>query len=101
MNILEGQYLVFEIDQENEDFREIEEFDDAIHNLFDSTSIFIIVDPLGKEVWMWIGEKASIRKKFIATQNAPNIRDRYGIDFKIVTVDQGNEPPEFKEIVGL
>ncbi len=75
--------------------------DGAIHTIFDEFSIFIIVDPLDKEIWMWIGENASIRKKFIATQNAPNIRDRYGVDFKIVTVDQGNEPPEFKEIVVL
>ncbi len=101
MNILEGQILIFEIDEENEDFREIKEIDGAIHTIFKNFSIFIIVDSLDKEIWMWIGKNASIRKKFIATQNAPNIRDKYGIDFKIKTVDEGNEPPEFKEIVGL
>ena len=101
MSVLEDQYLLFEIDQDNEDFREIEETDGEIHEIFDASSIFIIVDPTGKEVWVWIGESASVRKKFIATQNAPHIRDRYGVDYKIVTVDQGNEPPEFKEIVGL
>ena len=101
MNILEEQFLLFEIDEEKESFREIEDLDSPIHNLFDSSSVFIIVDPLDKEIWMWIGENASIRKKFIATQNAPNIRDRYGVDFKIVTIDEGNEPLEFKEIVGL
>ncbi len=101
MNVLEEQYLLFEIDEENEDFREIKNEDDPIHTKFDKFSIFIIVDPRNKEIWMWIGENASIRKKFIATQNAPNIRDKYGIDFKIVTVDEGNEPLEFKQIVGL
>jgi hypothetical protein len=101
MNVLEGQFLLFEIDEENEDFREINNNNEPIHTIFDHFSIFIIVDPLNKEIWMWIGENASIRKKFIATQNAPNIRDKYGIDFRIVTVDEGNEPPEFKEIVGL
>ena len=101
MNVLEGQFLLFEIDEENEDFREIKDHDGAIHKIFDHFSIFIIVDPVDKEIWIWMGENVSIRKKFIATQNAPNIRDRYGVDFKIVTVDEGNEPPEFKEIVGL
>ncbi|NVM46046.1 MAG: hypothetical protein HWN79_14110 [Candidatus Lokiarchaeota archaeon] len=101
MNILEEQFLLFEIDEENEDFREVKDFDGAIHTIFNLFSIFIVVDPLNKEIWMWIGENASIRKKFIATQNVPNIRDKYGIDFKIVTVDEGNEPPKFKEIVGL
>ena len=101
MNVLEEQFLLFEIDEENEDFREIKDIDCPIQTLFDSFSIFIIVDPVDKEIWIWHGKNASIRKKFIATQNAPNIRDRYGIDFKILAVDEGSEPPEFKEIVGL
>lgn len=101
MSVLEEQFLLLEIDEENEDFREIKEIEDAIDTIFDSLSIFIIVDPMDKTIWIWMGEHASIRKKFIATQNAPNIRDKYGVDFKILTVDDGSEPPEFKEIVGL
>jgi len=101
MNFLESQILLFEIDEKNEDFREIEDKERKIHTIFNPFSIFIIVDPVDKEIWMWIGANASIRKKFIATQRAPDIRDKYGVDFKIVTIDQGNEPPEFKEIVGL
>ncbi len=101
MNTLEEQFLLFEIDEENEDFKEIEVEDGPIHMHLDSSSIFIIVDPVNKEIWIWHGEKVSIRQKFISTQKAPNIRDRYGVDFKIVTVDEGSEPSEFKEIVGL
>jgi len=101
MNIIEDQFLLFEVDEESEDLREIRDIDDGIYKLFNHFSIFIIVDPLDKDIWIWMGENASIRKKFIATQKAPNIRDRYGVDFKIVTVDEGSEPPEFKEIVGL
>ena len=99
MTILEGQSLLFEIDDENENFREIKEIDGPIHSLLVSSSIFLIVDSASKQIWTWLGRKASIRKKFIATQKAPNIRDRYGVDFRIVTVDEGNEPTEFKEIV--
>ena len=101
MTIFEEQFLLFEIDEENEVFREIRDIDVPIHTLLVSSSIFIIVDPVVKEVFIWEGRKASVRKKFIATQNAPNIRDCYGVDFKIVTVDEGSEPSEFKEIVGL
>ena len=101
MNILEEQFLLFEIDEENEIFTEIEVENGPIYTPLDSASIFIIVDPVNKTIWIYHGEKVSIRKKFIATQNAPNIRDRYGVDFKIVTVDEGSEPPEFKQIVGL
>lgn len=101
MNIIEGQFLLFEIDEENEVFRELEIEDGPIHFLLDTSSIFIIVDPVDKIVWIWLGKKVSIRQKFIATQKAPNIRDMYGVDFKIVVVDDGSEPSEFKETVGL
>jgi len=101
MNILEERFLLFEIDEENEDFIKIEVEDGPIYTPLDSSSIFIIVDPVNKAVWIYHGEKVSIRKKFIATQKAPNIRDMYGIDFKVIAVDEGSEPSEFKEIVGL
>ena len=101
MKLLEGQFLLFKIDEENEDFIEIEVEDGPIHLLLESSSIFIIVDPVDKEVWIWHGAKAGIRKKFIATQKAPEIRDRYGVDYKITAIDDGNEPAEFKELVGL
>jgi len=101
MTVLEEQFLLFEIDEENEDFKEIEIEDGSIPILIDSFSIYIVVDPVNKEVWIWHGENASIRKKFIAAQKAPEIRNNYGVDFKITAIDQGNEPPEFKMLVGL
>ena len=101
MTVLEEQFLLFEIDEENEDFKEIEIKDDSIPILIDNFSIYLVVDPVNKEVWIWHGENASIRKKFIAAQKAPEIRNNYGIGFKIEAIDQGNEPPEFKMLVGL
>jgi len=100
MNILDEQFLLFEIDEENEEFREIKDINGPIHTLLDSSSIFLIVDPIDKEIWIWNGKKAGIRKKFISSRDAPNIRDRYGVDFKIVAVDEGDEPSEFIEIIG-
>jgi len=101
MNILEKRFLLFEIDEENENFVEIEVENGPIYTPLDSSSIFIIVDPINKAIWIYNGEKVSIRNKFIATQEAPNIRDMYGVDFKIVAVDEGSEPSEFLEIIGL
>jgi hypothetical protein len=101
MNLLENQVLLFEIDEENEDFTEIEEIIVPINELLDPSSILVVVDPLDKVIWIWEGKNAGIRKKFIATQKAPAIRDRYGIDFKIVAVDEGDEPYKFMDIIGL
>jgi hypothetical protein len=99
MDLLEKEILLFEIDEENEDFKEIEEEGVLIKDLLDSSSIIIIVDSIDKAIWLWEGKNSGIRKKFIATQNAPDIRDRYGVDFKIITVDEGDEPREFMEII--
>ena len=100
-NLLEEQFLLFEIDEENEDFREIIDIETSIHTLLVSSSIFLIIDFVDKKVWIWHGKNASIRKKIIATQNEANVRDRHGVDFKIVAVDEGGELSEFKKIVGL
>lgn len=101
MPILEEHFLLFELDEENEVFREIRNINAPIHPYLVSSSIFLIIDPIDKHVWLWHGNDASIRKKFIASQNAANIRDGYGVDFKIVAVDEGSELSRFKEIVGL
>ena len=101
MTILEEQSLLFEIDEENESFREIKEINGPIHSHLVSSSTFLIVDPISKQIWTWLGKETSMRKKFIATQNTANVRDLYGVDFKIVAVDEGSESSEFKEIVGL
>lgn len=101
MTILEDQFLLFEIDEENEDFKEIEVEEGSIQMYLDHFSIYVIVDPVNKGVWIWHGENASIRKKFIAAKKAPEIRNNYGVDFKITAIDEGNEPPEFNMLVGL
>ncbi|MBY9010122.1 MAG: hypothetical protein KGD74_09685 [Candidatus Lokiarchaeota archaeon] len=101
MTELKEEFLIFIINEEMEEFDELDLLDAPIHTALDSFFIFIIVDPKDKEVWIWQGEKASIRKKFIATQKAPEIRDLYGVDFKISSIDEGNEPPEFKKLIGL
>ncbi|GAH71510.1 unnamed protein product [marine sediment metagenome] len=101
MTVLEEQFHLFEIDEENEDFMKIKIDNGPIQTPLDTSLIFIIVDPRNKTIWIYHGEKVNIRKKFIAAQKAPNIRDSYGVDFRIVVVDEGSEPLEFKEIVGL
>ena len=101
MSMLEKQFLLFKIEEENEGFTAIELDESPIHALLDSNYIYIIVVPLDKEILIWHGNKATIRMKFIATQKAPAIRDKYGVDFKISAIEEGDEPPKFKEIVGL
>ena len=99
MSMLEKQFLLFKIDEENEDFVAIEIEDSPTHALLDSNYIYIIVVPIDKKILIWHGSNATIRMKFIATQKAPTIRDKYGVDFKISAVEEGDESSGFKEII--
>ncbi|MFX1277278.1 MAG: hypothetical protein ACFFAH_08710 [Promethearchaeota archaeon] len=63
--------------------------------------VLVIVDSEHKAVWIWKGRAATTRMKFLAAQLTPTIRDRYGIDYTIISVDDGDEPQEFKKTCGL
>ena len=100
MSVMEKQILVFKVIEESESCEKVE-FEAPVHEILKSDSIYIIVDPYHKEIWIWNGKNANIRLKFIATQQAPSIRDTYGIDFKISAVDEGYEDDDFKDLIEI
>ncbi|MFX0059327.1 MAG: hypothetical protein ACFE85_07655 [Candidatus Hodarchaeota archaeon] len=98
---LEKDYQVFEINDVLEDFQRIEIEDEPLYRILKPSSIFLFIDSGNKKVWLWNGRHADIRKKFIASQSVPKIRDKFCIDYHIATVDDGKEDLEFKVLVGL
>ncbi|MFW9903470.1 MAG: hypothetical protein ACFFFH_03995 [Candidatus Thorarchaeota archaeon] len=60
-----------------------------------STEVFIFVEEGRKEIWIWIGENANVRTRFISSTVASEIRGHYGMTFRIRSADQGGEPDEF------
>lgn len=101
MGELENQDEIFELDDETESPLQIEPKDGPMYSVLRPNSSFIFVDSGNKQIWIWHGRHTGIRKKILATQIAPDIRDRYGIDYKITTVDDGNEDLVFKVFLGL
>jgi hypothetical protein len=101
MNELETQYLAFEINEELENFQKVDITEGPLYNILNPSSIFLFLDSDHKQIWLWHGRHAGIRKKFIATQSVPKIRDKYGIDYKITAVDDGKEDFAFKVFLGL
>jgi hypothetical protein len=101
MDELNRGLILFKLDKKNEHFEEIENIQVEPASILDSNSSYIIVDSLNKYVWIWHGSYANIRMKFITTQEGPNIRNTHGIDYDIKTIDQGNEPEEFKSVMNL
>ncbi|MHA2130801.1 MAG: hypothetical protein ACW99L_12585, partial [Promethearchaeota archaeon] len=94
--------LVFQFSDELSEYQELELEDDIpLHELLDSDFILLFVDPKRYRVWIWQGVNTTTRMKFISAKIAPSIRDRFGIAFKITSVDEGNEIAGFKAMVGL
>lgn len=87
----------------NIDEFEILELDETfkIINLLIPTTTLLFVDEKAKCVWLWFGRRTSIRDKFVSANKSYGIRDKHGIYYKIKTTDEGLEPDQFKEWLGL
>lgn len=73
--------------------------DEELQELLDSGNVRIFVDGARHRVWIWKGSNIVARKKFKSFKIAPSIRDRQGIRYEIVSVNEGNEPSEFLEFI--
>ncbi|MBD3194889.1 MAG: hypothetical protein GF317_07535 [Candidatus Lokiarchaeota archaeon] len=100
--IEEEEILIFQFNDEMQEFQELEfEEDIPLYEILDSDYTLLFVDPHRYRVWIWHGANVTTRMKFISAKIAPKIRDKYGIAYKITTVDEGNETMAFKIMVGL
>ena len=95
-------FLVFKLNAQLEKFEELKIAEsDKLENLLDHDEILIFIDNLNSRVWIWEGKNTPPRMKFMSADFAPIIRDQYACDYNITTIDDGDEPIEFKIILGL
>jgi hypothetical protein len=98
----EEKIIVFQYNDELNGYQELElEENVKIPELLDSDFILLLVDPKRYRVWIWHGANTTTRMKFIAAKLAPGIRDRYGIGYKVLAVDEANETLGFKITAGM
>lgn len=90
LNVQEETYDELEINEKN-----------PFNKRLKSDDIIFIADAEHSRVWVWGGTSVNIKMKFLSTQVASKIRDRHGITYTITSVDEGNEPAELKELLGL
>ena len=70
--------------------------------LLDSDLIRLFIDPIQSRIWFWQGRNTTTEMKIIATEIAYSIRDQYlPIDSLISFVNEGEEPLDFKMMIGL
>ena len=98
----EFTFLAFKLNVESEEFEELVlSSGDKVENLLDHDEILLFVDKMNYRVWIWEGQKTSARMKFMSAEAAHKIRDQYAFDYNITTIDDGDEPIEFKKLLGL
>ncbi|TFG06087.1 MAG: hypothetical protein EU539_08585 [Promethearchaeota archaeon] len=99
---IEKAIKVYKLNVSSEEFEELESINEQnLKDLLDSKDILIFADSDNSRVWIWEGAHTTPKMKFISARRAPIIRDSCGIDFSIATIDDGDEPEEFKSILGL
>ncbi len=71
-----------------------------IKDLLNSEMVVLLVDHPKKLIYIWKGENARVRRKFIAARKSQDLRGSLGLTFKVDSIDQGGEPPEFLNLIG-
>ncbi len=64
-------------------------------NSLTSDCVFCIVDEEGKNVFLWLGKEAPVRKRFVGAHTASKLREEQGTGFRVRSLDEGYEPPQF------
>ena len=64
-------------------------------NTLTSDRVFCVVDNEGKNVFLWLGKEAPVRKRFVGAQTAGRLRDEHGTGFRVRSLDEGDEPLQF------
>lgn len=93
------QCFLIEGTGETKELRSEEQDNKTIKDLLDPGECYICVDDNTRVVYLWKGENSRIRSKFIGAKKSQEVRGQVGLNYKVVPVDEGDEPPEFLEII--
>jgi len=67
----------------------------------ENDSVYIIVDEGLRKIFIWKGEKAPVRRKFISAKTAQQMRqEQYGMVYRIDSLDPGIEGRDFLKLFG-
>ncbi|MHA1731649.1 MAG: hypothetical protein ACTSU5_06880 [Promethearchaeota archaeon] len=97
--MIELQVFLVEGTGETKELKSEENDDKPIKELLDPGECYICVDDRARVVYLWKGENSRIRSKFIGAKKSQEVRGQVGLNYKVVPIDQGDEPPEFQEAI--
>ncbi len=69
-------------------------------DLLTDDQVLIFTHDQKERIFIWKGENAPVRKRFAASRAASRLRVNKGLHFKVVSIDPGDENPEFLSLIG-
>ncbi|MFX0015775.1 MAG: hypothetical protein ACFFB2_01130 [Promethearchaeota archaeon] len=82
---MDGEYVPVKFTSPDKDMKE--------------TEVLIFLDEENRDIFIWTGSNSSVRKRFISSQIARQMRLERGLTHKISTEDQGNETLKFWDFI--
>ena len=65
----------------------------------DSAKVYCVVDHSTKNIFIWLGQNANVRLRFVGAQTASNVRSEIGAHYKVLSIDEGSEPNSFFQVL--
>ena len=65
----------------------------------DSAKVYCVVDHTAKNIFIWLGQKANVRLRFVGAQTAASVRSDIGLHYKVLSIDEGEEPNSFIQVL--
>ncbi|MHA2225520.1 MAG: hypothetical protein ACXAC8_09975 [Candidatus Hodarchaeales archaeon] len=82
---MDGEYVPVKFTSPEDDLKE--------------TEVFIFLDEEERHIYIWTGSNSPVRKRFISSQIARQMRLEKGLTHKVSTEEQGNETRKFLELM--
>lgn len=74
---------------------EVASSDKSFRELLDARECYILNDDDKKILYLWKGSECPVRNKFIGASKSQEVRGQVGMNYKVVPVDEGDEPDAF------
>ena len=60
-------------------------------------TVFLLINDTLARIFLWIGANANVRRRFIGARAAQTMQRTRGLHYRVVAVDQGQEPVDFSD----
>lgn len=71
-----------------------------IKDVLKTDECYVLVADDVRKVYLWKGIKSSVRSKFIGAKRSQEIRGMVGMHYSVIPLDEGDEDPEFIQLIG-